>query len=278
MTLASNALSAKARIVDRMAGSPVAPMRGVLGASPTKAEWLSRVTGAATFGVSSDIESALLGAARAYPVNETAILYRDELPSVDGCVYFERPVEPSGEQVFCWHVIGHVVGVIALVPPGHPRAAQAVSAMVSFPLDVPASTFPVDWRTDQAAPVPFEGRGANFTFQLLATFLAFIRQRIFLVRPERAQRQVRRALARAGKDGDEDVRVVILRQAVSRHGDPEAEARAVEWSCRWIVSGHWTNQWYPSRQRHERIWLMPYVKGPDDKPLRVTEKVWAVTR
>lgn len=46
------------------------------------------------------------------------------------------------------------------------------------------------------------------------------------------------------------------------------EDREREYSCRWIVSGHYRNQPYgPGRTQHRRIWIAPYIAGPKDKPL-----------
>jgi hypothetical protein len=47
------------------------------------------------------------------------------------------------------------------------------------------------------------------------------------------------------------------------------ESRPVDWSCRWMVRGHWRNQYHPSIQRHDPLWIMEYVKGPEGKPLRL---------
>ena len=70
-----------------------------------------------------------------------------------------------------------------------------------------------------------------------------------------------------------------------RHRRKETEhhkrdgAEQVEWSCRWIVRGHWRQQWYPAQQRYVRIWIMLHVKGPEDKPIKVPRAtVFAVTR
>ena len=45
---------------------------------------------------------------------------------------------------------------------------------------------------------------------------------------------------------------------------------------RWLVLGHFRNQWYRSEQTHKVIWIAPYVKGPDDAPLKPT--VYKVSR
>ena len=41
-----------------------------------------------------------------------------------------------------------------------------------------------------------------------------------------------------------------------------------EYSCRWIVSGHYRNQpCGPGRTQRRRIWIAPYIAGPKDRPL-----------
>lgn len=61
-----------------------------------------------------------------------------------------------------------------------------------------------------------------------------------------------------------DIRTVVLRLRESSHSD---NARHVDWQHKWIVSGHWRKQWFPSRQENRPIYIEPYIKGPDDKPL-----------
>lgn len=73
------------------------------------------------------------------------------------------------------------------------------------------------------------------------------------------------------------VRVVTLRRA--RHELPEGhEPSKVNWSHRWIVGGHWRNQWLASRQMHRLQWIAPYVKGPDEKPLAIKRTVHTLVR
>lgn len=276
MTLVTAAIAAKWRLHDGMSDRPRTLSRLLEGAPASGLQWRQRVAVTRLFAVSAEIGAALVAAADAYPI-DGAILHADEVPSPDGFIYFERPVEPSGEHAMIWHTIGDRITMAAFVPPGHDRAMEASSALVVWRLGSAYRPNALEDLRAMAAPNPFAGHGDAFPFKLIATFFAFIRQRIFLTSTERAQRQVRRSLSRQGKNGDEEVQVIVLRQAASR-GDAAAEARTVEWGCRWIVAGHWVNQWYPSRQRHERIWLMPYVKGPEDKPLRISDKVWAVTR
>lgn len=91
-------------------------------------------------------------------------------------------------------------------------------------------------------------------------------------------RQRQRNVARIGWPGDPTVDVVELRR---RRYEPSGmtDDERKEWSCRWLVSGHWRSQWYPSLGVHKTIWVSGYVKGPDDKPLVVKgPRVYSVIR
>lgn len=67
-----------------------------------------------------------------------------------------------------------------------------------------------------------------------------------------------------------------------RHRRPQREGEAAmehrDWTHRWVVSGHWRNQWLPSEDRHRPTWIAPYVKGPEDKPLVLKETVKALVQ
>ena len=49
-----------------------------------------------------------------------------------------------------------------------------------------------------------------------------------------------------------------------------------EYHHRWMVRGHWRNQWYPKQLRNKPRWIQPYLKGPDGAPLLTGEKVQAI--
>jgi hypothetical protein len=114
--------------------------------------------------------------------------------------------------------------------------------------------------------------------RLFAACLAFLEQRILIAPHQRAERHARKRLERQGLVYEPLIRVVELRRKQARteyHGDAEP----VEWSHQWIVSGHWRQQWYPSLNANQPVWIMPYVKGPEDKPLKPPRaKVFAVVR
>lgn len=82
------------------------------------------------------------------------------------------------------------------------------------------------------------------------------------------------------------VTVITLRHAKHiAHHDQES---SVEWSHRWVVRGHWRSQHcgphHPGAQEvapgqyRTRIWIAPFVKGPEDRPLVVRSKVNRLSR
>jgi hypothetical protein len=78
------------------------------------------------------------------------------------------------------------------------------------------------------------------------------------------------------------VQVVALRKSErTTVGDApeERQAGARNYGCRWIVQGHPRMQVCgPGRKDRKLIWIDAHVAGPEDKPLRTKEKVYAVVR
>jgi len=83
-----------------------------------------------------------------------------------------------------------------------------------------------------------------------------------------------------GTEKLDKVRVVQLRKrATATHEPTEGESKR-EYSVRWIVEGHIRNQPVgPGRRERKLIWIDAYVKGPDDKPMKIAApKVYDVSR
>jgi hypothetical protein len=133
--------------------------------------------------------------------------------------------------------------------------------------------------------------GLAYTIALWLSTMLFMRQQIVRAEPraimqDDGSRQERRArerdLAQRLNRAVPEVQVIALRQ----YADPVAPAHAdapapgeVEWSCRWLVRGHWhTYRTGPGRQNYTPRYVQPFVKGPAGKPLRERPKVASVSR
>jgi hypothetical protein len=105
--------------------------------------------------------------------------------------------------------------------------------------------------------------------------LAWLSQRVAVAEPQQLERHKRKRLLREHGVIPE-VKIVRLRRSDSSGNQPSATH--AEWSCRWVVNGHWRNQPYKDNQR-KLIYILPYVKGPDDKPLKApSTTVFSVSR
>ena len=117
--------------------------------------------------------------------------------------------------------------------------------------------------------------------EYLASLLAFVQQRLLVAPAERAERAVRRRAAHEGWTREPLVRVVQLRRRETPpHQAGEEDRAAVDWSCRWLVRGHWRQQPCGAGHAERRpTWILPHLKGPESKPLKAPgATVFAVVR
>ena len=110
-----------------------------------------------------------------------------------------------------------------------------------------------------------------------ATWWHLISQPLAVQERQKAPRPMQKMLGKFRLN--DTVSIVNLRSRPPRkQTDQEGEGRLVDWQNRWIVHGFWRNQYYPSKGRHERIYIHDFIKGPEDKPLIVRTKVYAWRR
>jgi hypothetical protein len=109
-------------------------------------------------------------------------------------------------------------------------------------------------------------------------FWAFVQQKVLLASNVDHPRAVRKRAARA-EVVLPTLNVVRLRRAAYvQRSDQPAGMHPVDWRYRWIVRGHWRMQPYPSIDDYKQIWIDPYVKGPEDKPLIKRKTIMDVAR
>ena len=114
--------------------------------------------------------------------------------------------------------------------------------------------------------------------------LAWLKQEVLTTTAGHVERHRRKEFNKKTGQDIRTVQVVQLRRAARppQQGDgqqPE-DAPTKEWAHRWVVSGHWRNQACGPKSGDRRLtYILPYVKGPDDKPLlEPRRKVYEVRR
>lgn len=70
--------------------------------------------------------------------------------------------------------------------------------------------------------------------------------------------------------------VTLRREEIGSEKDLESVSSkgSINWTHRHMVSGHWKRQWYGGIGEHRRIYIAPYIRGPQDKPLIIKDTVY----
>ena len=171
-------------------------------------------------------------------------------------------------------------GIEALLVVSTPdRRAGLPLLQVSWVYGIDTETAITRNRARDTSGIDSDGLLTRFVLRRLSALFAFCGQRLLAAPAEPADRGARRRLQQQGWAREPLVRVVRLRRTERPAPALDAGADAPDWSCRWVVRGHWRQQWFPARNQRRPIWITPYVKGPENRPLKPPRAtVFAVVR
>jgi hypothetical protein len=216
-------------------------------------------------------------------------LRREAVPTDHGFCWFEQPLAVSDRDVLGVH---RPLRVVALTWGLYGESGEPDRLVIGVYGGHPATStiYPLwnhSWRlgTRIAAEDVYpdeEDTAANRrlgrrVFRYTAAIFALMEQKILVASPERVDRAAARRLKKAGARRPPAILVVRLRHAAREGDDHEGRPRA--WTCRWIVRGHWRQQYYPASGEYRPLFILPYIKGPQEMPLRApAERVFAVVR
>lgn len=118
---------------------------------------------------------------------------------------------------------------------------------------------------------------------LAQSLFLMLNQHIFVDSSERIKTNHKKRLKRLNlKNLPTSVQVIKLRKVYRSSKNSSLSEEKIEYSHRWFVTGHWRWQPYKNKEtektEYKRIWIHPHIKGPDDKPLKTTPKVFALVR
>ena len=104
-----------------------------------------------------------------------------------------------------------------------------------------------------------------------------------MMTPTVVERSPLQAEGRAGyvaaKAGRPIPEVNLLRLRPMRYENTDTDGQGRAYRHRFVVSGHWRNQPYgKGRKKRRRVWVNPYIKGPDGAPLLNQKKVFVWAR
>jgi hypothetical protein len=223
------------------------------------------------------------------------VLQESDVPLMNGFVWFARPLAmpapphdiaaAEGMRAFSWmryRTNPGFDGVVVVFWVAVPNQSRP------WPTSVLYWDFGSSWEDFKPHPSmahaddPAAAETLLTCRRYVAALFSFMAQRILVAPARQAERAARKRLEREGWQHEPLIRVVELRRKERLPNDSSAAVArtdATEWSCQWVVRGHWRQQYYPSLHRNQPIWITPYVKGPEDKPLKPPRAtVFAVVR
>jgi len=224
--------------------------------------------------VAADICRTLNIAQRGYP---DVGLYEKDLPFSNGFAWLEHPFQFDAlpVHILSWLLMyrtqsrgerQHIALVEWSFEPGTRffGADQIGAKVIRWPFGAP-------WSSLDAADQPVA--------RYFASLCAFMQQKILRTSTISAERHARKRLERQGFPHEPLIHVIELRRREPLKHEVLNGGEEIAWSCQWIVRGHWRQQFYPSKQETQPIWITPYVKGPEGKPLKPPRAtVFAVIR
>lgn len=157
---------------------------------------------------------------------------------------------------------------------GYVGIANYVDGQDIGPAEIEASEDVAQAYADKGVPAIVAFTNVNRFFH--AFWLMMAQPLAEAVKTDEPDRATRRRMAAANLPSD--VTVIQFRRRESKKS--EGPAKKVNWTHRWMVRGFW--RWQPYKVEGEwirkRIWIAPTIKGPEDKPLVLKQKVYALVR
>jgi hypothetical protein len=220
-------------------------------------------------------------------------LILNDLMVPDGFAYFAKPVyvtDTRGLQMpfraFEWSINPERTGLLIALY-SHRGDGDPTDDGVYHDSRVGGSDLVLEYATfmrfEQASTVYDDDETIRDVLAHVKVFFRLCQQEVAIPFRERASRPVWKRAKATWRDIREVV-VFTLRRAKNTP-EYEGDEREVQWSHRWMVQGHWRNQPYIERDDdgtrrtiYRQIWIAPYVKGPDGKPLIFKRRVFELVR
>ena len=210
-------------------------------------------------------------------------LAKHDLPTEAGFVVFDRAFDWDGDAItaFAW---GGLTGSRqAAIKDGsvtvHRASHQMARVQSVFATALPNCRGMFHYYEGDCLDVSLRNSLTDIAMmKVIVAFWQFVQQRIFVMTPGKPPRKLSKKEKREGRPPPPIVNIVTLRATEQVVQDKFKEHGEGDWTHRWVVRGHWRQQWYPSTKSHSLIWVAPYIKGPDGLPLIVKEKRFEVVR
>lgn len=232
-------------------------------------------------------------------VKDVTVLQEAEMPCDAGFAWFDLAwpiIDRLGQPYYIRAVSWKYLQVIKqfpcarftlwVHPENDPADIRAASEYISQGLLSMVHTAAVPFGVQ--LEVPPQDRGESY-LGMVSVLWMFLQMEITSTAQPKIKNHYRKQALKSLKH--DTVNVVMLRRI--KHVTETADAQPVDWSCRWVVQGHYRHQAAPEHAHHavpvgddkhcavcggSTEYVRPYLKGPDGKPIRVSNSIMRLAR
>jgi hypothetical protein len=236
--------------------------------------------GATTYQVTAEMIDLAMALRETTPALDEIL--DEELPSPWGFMWLDRPIPmPSiyddGRPPLMMHAVSWArVPGMPVAMDGRVRKLAAIRIRKwAYDDDPDGYPRPLHMIGQNMVPVAGRIRTGLTEHWLLHMIWILMGMEIVSSDPEQPDRHGRKRAANLRR---QEIRVVRLRRP--EHHEPAGDDRTVDWSCSWLVRGHWRKAPHGGtfRDGRRRTWVKPYIKGPDGLPLRATDILYRLSQ
>jgi hypothetical protein len=240
--------------------------------------------GAATYQVTAEMIDLAEALMQANP--EIGKICEEDLPSSEGFMWLDKPISrPSLEDGDRDPLLMHAVSW-SLVPTMPVRIGD--DATIGFMPAVRIREW--GWNNDaDVRPRPLHLMG-QATIPITGGVYTNLKEHWHVhmlwilmgmtITASRTELPGRQGAKRAANLKHKLVHVITLRRPEHVSDKPSATPRHIDWSCSWLVRGHYRQAPHNGTFSDGRTqtWIKPYIKGPDGLPLRSADILYKLAR
>jgi hypothetical protein len=279
-------------IIQQMAINSRRPMPSDHDIDLLRGKWLRSLNVAEDYAVASRIHPLLLHATEDLP--DDYVAEHHHLHAEHGFLWLEEPLQDevlgSGVRVLTWHAGsgysergGGVVAGLEVNVWQQARWVDGPNALIPSGADfLPWGMASAGWQGIVDDP---PDRNLSIAIRYVIAFQTFARMQLPAMSEWPVPKSQRQPMHRLGLDPAKKITVIDLRQR--QHTPSVGDGERVV-NVRHVVRGHWHAYWVGSshplhskttdEQERVHIYVHPFMRGPEDGPLAMTQRVHIARR
>jgi hypothetical protein len=271
------------------AASHLHPSTSMKDLDPWLASLGSDLFGATTYQVTAEMVDLAEALAAANPT--IGAIQREDLPARYGFMWLDKPIprpsiedtedmEPLLMHAVSWALVPEMTVRIGWNPESSFVGSMPAIRLREWGYNNDPDVRPRPLHLMGQATIPITGQVYTSLKEHWHVHMLWILMGMAIT-ASRTELPGRQGAKRAANLKHKLVRVITLRRPERSAADkPSATPRHIDWTCSWLVRGHYRKAPHDGTFSDGRTetWVRPYIKGPDGLPLRSADILYKLAR